>query len=272
MLIGVALIPWIIRHPRSAAGALRGAHDNGPGRPVEDALRRIVVCLLRRVRVACGADHVSSNCEVAALAQIVGLELAWYRSIPADAQAIIRWQAQQADPPLQRLLTGWPMVSSRGCRAGRGAVLCRDAAPRKRAVHSADAQRSGCCQCSMDSVSHSSSAVTPTCSSIAQLGRLVLSMPAAWECRSASRELIGSCLGPMSSCATRLRSCASRRAHASHDLSGRFCRALCAEPASGDSDARRVHGGLTEGGCGPLVDLYAHVERAFGSRRRSQVE
>ena len=61
MLIGVALIPWIIRHPRSAAGALRGAHDNGPGRPVEDALRRIVVCLLRRVRVACGADHVPST-------------------------------------------------------------------------------------------------------------------------------------------------------------------------------------------------------------------
>ena len=142
MLIGVALIPWIIRHPRRAAGALRGAHDNGPGRPVEDALRRIVDCLLRRVRVACGADHVLWNCEVAALAQIVGLELAWYRSIPADAQAIIRWQAQQADPPLQRLLTGWPMVSSRGCRAGRGAVLSCDAAPRKRAVHSADAQRS----------------------------------------------------------------------------------------------------------------------------------
>jgi hypothetical protein len=129
MLIGVALIPWIIRHPRSAAGALRGAHDNGPGRPVEDALRRIVVCLLRRVRVACGADHVSSNCEVAALAQIVGLELAWYRSIPADAQAIIRWQAQQADPPLQRLLTGWPMT----CRAevvGLGEVLFCHATPR----------------------------------------------------------------------------------------------------------------------------------------------
>ena len=31
MLIGVALIPWIIRHPRSAAGALRGAHDNALG-------------------------------------------------------------------------------------------------------------------------------------------------------------------------------------------------------------------------------------------------
>jgi len=224
-------------------------------------------------RVACGADHVLWNCEVAALAQIVGLEPAWDRSIPADAKAIIRWQAQQIDPPAPAAADRMADdVSSRGCRAGRGAVLSCDAAPRKRAVHSADAQRSGCCQCSMDSVSHSSSAVTPTCSSIAQLGRLVLSMPAAWECRSASRELIGSCLGPMSSCATRLRSCASRRAHASHDLSGRFCRALCAEPASGDSDARRVHGGLTEGGCGPLVDLYAHVERAFGSRRRSQVE
>jgi hypothetical protein len=50
--------------------------------------------------VACGADHVLSNCEVAALAQIVGPEPAWYRSIPADAQAIIRWQTQQIDPPL----------------------------------------------------------------------------------------------------------------------------------------------------------------------------
>ena len=129
MLIGVALIPWIIRHPRSAAGALRGAHDNGPGRPVEDALRRIVVCLLRRVRVACGADHVLWNCEVAALAQIVGLEPAWDRSIPADGKATIRWQAQQIDSPLQQLLTGWPMT----CRAkivGLGEVLCCHATPR----------------------------------------------------------------------------------------------------------------------------------------------
>ena len=79
--------------------------------------------------MACGADHVLSNCEVAALAQIVRPEPAWYRSIPADAQAIIRWQAQQADPPLQRLLTGWLMT----CRAEvvkLGKVLFCHATPR----------------------------------------------------------------------------------------------------------------------------------------------
>ena len=60
-------------------------------------------------------EFIQGNGEVAALAQIVGPEPAWYRSTPADAQAIIRWQAQQIDPPLQRLLTGWPMTGIRPC-------------------------------------------------------------------------------------------------------------------------------------------------------------
>ena len=74
-------------------------------------------------------QFIQGNCEVAALAQIVGPEPAWYRSIPADARAIFRWQAQQIDPPLQQLLTGWPMT----CRAevvGLGEVLFCHATPR----------------------------------------------------------------------------------------------------------------------------------------------
>ncbi len=59
----------------------------------------------------------------------VQLEPAWYRSIPADAKAVFRWQAQQIDPPLQQRLTGWPMT----CRAevvGLGEVLFCHATPR----------------------------------------------------------------------------------------------------------------------------------------------
>ena len=74
-------------------------------------------------------QFIRGNCEVAVLAQIVGPEPAWYSSIPADAQAIIRWQAQQIDPPLQQLLAGWPMT----CRTeavGLGEVLFCHATPR----------------------------------------------------------------------------------------------------------------------------------------------
>ena len=74
-------------------------------------------------------QFIRGNCEVATLAQIVGPEPLWYRSIPADAKAVVRWQAEQIDPPLQQLLTGWPMT----CRAdvaGLGAVLFCHATPR----------------------------------------------------------------------------------------------------------------------------------------------
>jgi len=74
-------------------------------------------------------QFIQGNCEVAALAQIVGPEPAWYRSIPVDAKTIIRWQAEQIDPPLQQLLTEWPMT----CRAeviGLGDVLFCHATPR----------------------------------------------------------------------------------------------------------------------------------------------
>ena len=63
------------------------------------------------------------------LAQIVGPEPAWYSSVPADAKAIIRWQSQQIDSALQRLVTGWPMT----CRAevvGLGEMLFCHATPR----------------------------------------------------------------------------------------------------------------------------------------------
>jgi predicted phosphodiesterase len=72
---------------------------------------------------------IQGNGEVGVLAQIVGPEPAWYRSIPADAKAICRWQAQQIDPPLHQMLTGWPMT----CRAevvGLGEVLFCHATPR----------------------------------------------------------------------------------------------------------------------------------------------
>jgi putative phosphoesterase len=74
-------------------------------------------------------QFIRGNCEVVVLAQIVGPEPAWYRSVPADAKAIIRWQAHQIDPALQQLLTEWPMT----CRAevvGLGEVLFCHATPR----------------------------------------------------------------------------------------------------------------------------------------------
>ena len=74
-------------------------------------------------------QFIQGNCEVAVLGQMAGSEPAWVRSIPAEAKAILRWQTEQLDPPLQRLLTAWPMT----CRAevlGLGEVLFCHATPR----------------------------------------------------------------------------------------------------------------------------------------------
>ena len=50
-------------------------------------------------------QFIQGNCEVGVLAQIVGPEPDWYRSIPADAQAICRWQATAANRTSARKIT-----------------------------------------------------------------------------------------------------------------------------------------------------------------------
>jgi predicted phosphodiesterase len=73
--------------------------------------------------------YIRGNCEVAVLSQISGPEPAWYTKIPESAKATIRWQAQQLDPSLERLLGGWPMTY-RTMVDGLGGVLFCHATPR----------------------------------------------------------------------------------------------------------------------------------------------
>jgi predicted phosphodiesterase len=74
-------------------------------------------------------EFIQGNCEVAVLAQISGTQPSWMRRAPEDAKAIVRWQAQQLDAPLQQLFAGWPMT----CRVeirGLSEVLFCHATPR----------------------------------------------------------------------------------------------------------------------------------------------
>jgi predicted phosphodiesterase len=52
-------------------------------------------------------QFIQGNCEVAVLAEMGATEPDWYRTIPADAREVVRWQAQQI-PDYQRLFGSWP--------------------------------------------------------------------------------------------------------------------------------------------------------------------
>jgi predicted phosphodiesterase len=52
-------------------------------------------------------QFIQGNCEVAVLAEMGGTEPDWYRTVPADAREVVRWQAQQI-PDFQRVFDSWP--------------------------------------------------------------------------------------------------------------------------------------------------------------------
>jgi predicted phosphodiesterase len=52
-------------------------------------------------------QFIQGNCEVAVLAEMGGTEPDWYRTVPADAREVVRWQAQQI-PDYQRVFDSWP--------------------------------------------------------------------------------------------------------------------------------------------------------------------
>jgi putative phosphoesterase len=96
--------------------------DLVPGPMVRETMVRLQELEVR-------VHYIRGNCEVAVLSQISGPEPAWYTKIPESAKATIRWQAQQLDPALERLMTEWPMTY-RTMIDGLGAVLFCHATPR----------------------------------------------------------------------------------------------------------------------------------------------
>lgn len=75
-------------------------------------------------------QFIQGNGEVAVLVEMTGMEAPpWYRMLPEQARAIVRWQAQQLHPEDQRLLASWPKTLRMQIE-GLGEVLFCHATPR----------------------------------------------------------------------------------------------------------------------------------------------
>src|SRR6266545_3873544 len=97
--------------------------DVVPGPMTRETLR----CLLD---LEIPIQFIQGNGEVAVLAEMAGTEPPdWYRTVPAQARAIVRWQAQHLDPEHERLFASWPMTL-RVQIGGLGEVLFCHATPR----------------------------------------------------------------------------------------------------------------------------------------------
>lgn len=89
--------------------------------------RETLECLLD---LGIPVQFIQGNGEVAVLVERTGTEPPdWYRRIPEQARAIVRWQAQQLHPEHERLLATWPMTL-RVTIPGLGEVLFCHATPR----------------------------------------------------------------------------------------------------------------------------------------------
>jgi putative phosphoesterase len=90
-------------------------------------LRETLECLLGLDKPV---QFIQGNCEIAVLAERTGTEPpAWYRTIPEQAKAIMRWQAQQLRVEDERLFASWPRTL-RARITGFGEVLFCHATPR----------------------------------------------------------------------------------------------------------------------------------------------
>ena len=126
--------------------ALNDIHGNLPA--LEEVLREVRQAKVDRVVVGgdvvpgpmvretltCLADldipteFIQGNGEVAVLSHMWGAEPQWYRTVPADAREIVRWQAEQL-PEYKELFSSWPMTLRLDI-PGLGGVLFCHATPR----------------------------------------------------------------------------------------------------------------------------------------------
>jgi len=89
--------------------------------------RETLTCLLD---LNVPVQFIQGNCEVAVLRERTGTEPPdWYRTVPEQAKAIVRWQAQQLHPEDERLFASWPRTL-RVQIEGFGEVLFCHATPR----------------------------------------------------------------------------------------------------------------------------------------------